>query len=103
MKTEKKTFVECDNCSHVYEEGVGYIPLEDVEDLLERIEPGGLVPAGECTQEDCGALVYPTDCRWRRLEKAAEKAAHLDIDGLEEEDYLRALLNLKTAALEALG
>ena len=30
-------------------------PLESIRDLASRIDPGGTVPAGECT---CGALLY---------------------------------------------
>ena len=49
----------CDNCGR---ECPGLIGLArvfpDIPGLLERIEPGGRVPAAECP--DCGALVY--DC-----------------------------------------
>ena len=39
--------------------GTGWLArvFPDIPDLLSRIEPGGVVPAGECP--DCGALVYP--------------------------------------------
>lgn len=43
----------CDNCGHLCLED----ELEPIADLLQRIEPGGTVPSGECPQ--CGALAYP--------------------------------------------
>jgi hypothetical protein len=43
----------CDNGRHVHK----LDELRDVERLAERIDPGGMVPAGECP--DCGALAYP--------------------------------------------
>ena len=47
----------CDNCDRRYR---SLKPLKhafpDIPDLLQRIEPGGQVPAGECPV--CGALVY---------------------------------------------
>jgi len=49
---------ECDNCSKQF---VSTDELErvfpDIPDLAQRLDPGGIVPAGECT--DCGTLVYP--------------------------------------------
>ncbi len=44
---------ECGNC-HWY--GVPDIGLAHITDLLERIEPGGELPSGECPE--CGALCY---------------------------------------------
>lgn len=46
---------ECDNCSALWEEG----DLKPAADLSERVDPGGVMPSGECP--DCGALCYP---RW---------------------------------------
>lgn len=46
---------ECQNCSDVRDESE-IVPLEAVRDLLARIQPGELVPAGEC--RSCGALVH---------------------------------------------
>lgn len=43
----------CDNCGHT----CAAAELNPINDLLERIEPGGTVPSGECPQ--CGALAYP--------------------------------------------
>jgi hypothetical protein len=43
----------CDNCENIWP----YDRLEAIADLTERIEAGGVVPAGECPV--CGALCYP--------------------------------------------
>lgn len=43
----------CDNCTWI---GEPDLTLTDIPDLLERIEPGGIVPSGECPK--CGALCY---------------------------------------------
>lgn len=43
----------CDNCQVAR-------PTEDlneIKDFEQRVEPGGIVPSGECP--DCGALAYP--------------------------------------------
>lgn len=44
----------CDNCGHRCPEFEVAFP--DIPDLLERINPGERVPAGECPE--CGALVH---------------------------------------------
>jgi hypothetical protein len=51
--------VRCDNCGKVWDEEQVENSLENggIDKLLERIEPGGMVPFGECPE--CGALVYP--------------------------------------------
>ncbi len=47
----------CDNCGRRYRStSTLKHAFPDIPDLLTRIEPGGVVPAGECN--DCGALVY---------------------------------------------
>jgi len=43
----------CFNCGWVGEPLLG---LEEIVDLLQRIEPGGEVPSGECRK--CDALCY---------------------------------------------
>lgn len=57
MRTEKQ-WVECDCCGLKadIEDEDKCKPLEEVEDLLLRIEVGGVVPAGEC--RECGALMF---------------------------------------------
>src|SRR5215475_4876883 len=42
---------KCNNCEW---EGIPETGLSEVPDLLERIEPGEIVPSGECPE--CGAL-----------------------------------------------
>ena len=48
----------CDNCGQRYdhEDQLKHV-FPDIPGLLERLEPGGVVPAGECPA--CGALAYP--------------------------------------------
>jgi len=55
---EPHALLRCDNCWALFK-GTGKLArvFPDIPGLLERIEPGGIVPAGECP--DCGALVYP--------------------------------------------
>ena len=43
----------CDNCGEEWPAR----KLNDITDLLERIDPGGVVPSGECPS--CGMLCYP--------------------------------------------
>lgn len=47
---------KCDNCECT---GEPEIELADIPDLFQRIEPGGVVPSGECPE--CGALCYPVE------------------------------------------
>ncbi len=44
---------ECANCGEDYPASA----LNTIQDYFERVEPGGLVPSGECP--NCGALCYP--------------------------------------------
>jgi len=43
---------QCDNCSKVWT----FEQLHSISDLSERVEAGGIVPAGECPE--CGCLSY---------------------------------------------
>ena len=45
----------CDNCGKVYDDTDD---LNTAENLNMRLEPGSIVPSGECPE--CGALCYPT-------------------------------------------
>jgi len=47
----------CDDCGHQCSDDELKVTLYQIPHLLERIEPGGIVPAGECP--NCGALTYP--------------------------------------------
>ena len=50
--------LKCDNCDWTYESADElYVVWPNIPDLGERLEPGGIVPAGMCNI--CGALVYP--------------------------------------------
>lgn len=55
---------KCDNCNWT---GEPLFELHEIEDLLERIDPGGIVPSGECPKCDC--LCYP-DTPEQRLRDA---------------------------------
>lgn len=57
---------KCDNCSARYkrEDQLKHV-FPDIPDLLQRLDPGGTVPAGECPA--CGALVYPESSTIRLL------------------------------------
>lgn len=45
----------CGNCHWV---GKNYIPLSQITNLHQRLEPDGIVPAGDCPE--CGAFCYLT-------------------------------------------
>lgn len=49
------TIHKCDNC------GLETVSLDrkwpDIPDIIERLEPGGIVPSGTCPE--CSALCYP--------------------------------------------
>jgi hypothetical protein len=49
----------CDACGESWADPELKHRFPAIPDLLERIEPGGTVPAGECPA--CGALVYPAE------------------------------------------
>lgn len=61
MKKLKKKY-KCDNCGTRYSEdelvAAGTFGLGGIDHLSERVDENGPVPAGECPEEDCGALVY---------------------------------------------
>lgn len=47
----------CDNCETLWVEDELRLPIPDLE---QRVDPGGVMPSGECKGEDCGALCYPS-------------------------------------------
>ena len=51
------TEYECGNCGRYFKEDQLVHVFPDIPDLAQRVEPGGVVPAGECPE--CGALAYP--------------------------------------------
>ena len=52
-----RMIAECDSCTRKYarEDALPCI-WPNIPGINERLEPGGIVPLGECL---CGALVYP--------------------------------------------
>jgi hypothetical protein len=48
---------KCDNCDTLWDE----TSLVPVEHLTERVDPGGIMPSGQCPE--CHALCYPCDER----------------------------------------
>ena len=52
-KTSKTPKHACDNCGKEWDEK----RLSEPKDLWQRLDPGSIVPSGECP--DCGALCYP--------------------------------------------
>lgn len=47
---------ECDDCDREFAEEELVERFPNITDLMNRIEPGGVVPVGTCR---CGALAYP--------------------------------------------
>jgi hypothetical protein len=45
----------CDNCGAIWDRD----ELRDIHDFWERVEPGGIMPSGQCPNPDCRALCYP--------------------------------------------
>jgi hypothetical protein len=43
----------CDNCERTWDDD----ELQQICDMWERVEPGGIMPSGQCPE--CGALCYP--------------------------------------------
>ncbi len=53
FEVEPESVHRCADCGKIVK-GKSLAPIHDLE---QRIEPGGVVPSGECP--DCGALCYP--------------------------------------------
>ncbi len=50
----------CDNCGRQYQDEHELVHVfPNIPGLVERLDAGGTVPAGECVE--CGMLVYPVD------------------------------------------
>lgn len=52
-ETKGEYMCKCDNCDWT---GEPQIQLGDISDLFQRIDPGSIVPSGECPE--CGSLCY---------------------------------------------
>jgi hypothetical protein len=71
----------CDDCGRVW-------PVEGLKEparLSERLDPGGIVPSGECPE--CGALAYPLDLETGGT--ATEKLQHAAKLKRDYEDHMR--------------
>jgi len=58
----------CDNCGRHWDQ----CELQAIKNYFQRVEPGSIVPSGQCPDKDCGALCYPLDpcgVNRRRAEK----------------------------------
>ncbi len=64
---------KCDNCAWSGPESKLGRDLENTPDLDMRLDPGGVVPAGECPK--CGALAYLVDIAKLQAETDAKNAA----------------------------
>jgi len=71
----------CDNCGALFDGQ----EVKPIQDLFQRIEPGGVVPSGECPA--CGTLCYPVavkeetdNCACTQLRAALECAFPTDDD-----------------------
>ena len=47
--------IHCENCDRTWSEE----DLEHIHHYWERVEPGGVVPLGQCPDTDCRGLCYP--------------------------------------------
>lgn len=56
---EQQMQYRCDNCQKGFRNETEFKPLEQVHKLWERLDPGSIVPHGECPE--CGAFVYPAE------------------------------------------
>jgi len=59
MTQTSEAIHQCQACDTLWTEEQ-ITPLEEVKDLFLRIDPGEVVPSGECPDPDCGALTHLT-------------------------------------------
>ena len=77
----------CDNCGIVWTAD----ELERIEDIENRIDPGSVVPSGECPA--CGSLCYPETDFSELLHVCKEIMKYVDRNGLPaNEDDIRVIL-----------
>jgi hypothetical protein len=80
----------CDDCGRTWPIG----DLAEPKRLSERLDPGGVVPAGECP--DCGALAYPV--RPGRLDPCAQIAESIGYSATDDETgSIETLIDYKNA------
>lgn len=70
--------IACDDCQSID----NATELHEVKDLLQRVEPGGMVPAGEC--KNCGALCYPKKVHPIRMQEEACEYFGVDSEDRQE-------------------
>ncbi len=66
---EKEPIDVCDNCEKEWKREM----LCEIKGYFQRVEPGGVVPSGECPA--CGALCYPKEPVDRSLKEWLQEAA----------------------------
>jgi len=74
-------FHQCDNCEQVFHAA----ELKSILNLEQRVDPGGVVPSGECPE--CGVLCYPVDAEAsveEVLSVQLELVVHTAAQGREE-------------------
>ena len=78
----------CDNCGEIWKAD----ELEGIENLDNRVDPGSIVPSGECPE--CGALCYPVETDSSEVLNACKEIMkYVDRNGLPvNEDDIRAIL-----------
>jgi hypothetical protein len=94
----------CDACGESWADPELKHRFPAIPDLLERVEPGGTVPAGECPA--CGALVYPAEESVRVLillegglvqdvlanrEGVEASVLNQDLDGADEDEIVEVV------------
>ena len=70
-----KELSKCQNCGKVWPDDQ-VTPIEEVENLFERVAPGEPFPSGECPDADCRALCQPVKekpCRRQNKPKRGSK------------------------------
>jgi len=79
----------CDNCGTEYRAD----ELEMISDIQERINPGCEVPAGQCPDEECGALCYLAEPpewtlsgRFEKMNGFAEQVARMSPYSIDSSD-----------------
>lgn len=77
----------CDNCGIAWTDD----ELERIEDIENRIDPGSVVPSGECPA--CGSLCYPEADFSELLHVCKEIMKYVDRNGQPvNEDDIRVIL-----------
>ena len=80
----------CDNCKREWKRGM----LGEIRDYFQRVEPGGVVPSGECPKPGCGSLCYPKEVVDRPVKEWLQEAAW--IYPKDDERFIKLLTeNLK--------